>query len=79
MCQIVLFDNLSHQLMLLLRKTLFKYRSAAIHSPWGYIETQKISMAQKFLDKKIIISSHTYFLSFDITPWATNRGTTVLN
>ena len=34
-------------------------------------------MAQKFLDKKIIILSHTYFLSFDITPWATNRGTTV--
>ena len=52
-------------------------RSAAIHSPWGYIETQKISMAQKFLDKKIIILSHTYFLSFDIIPWATNRGTTV--
>ena len=56
----------------------FLYRSAAIRSPWGYIEIQKISMSQKFLDKKIIILSHTYFLSFDITPWATNRGTTVL-
>ena len=31
---------------------LYMYRSAAIHSPWGYIETQKISMAEKLLDKK---------------------------
>ena len=46
---------------------VLRYHSAAIHSPWGYIETQKISMAQKFLDKKIIILRHTYFLSFDIT------------
>ena len=57
---------------------MLKYRSAAIHSPWGYIETQKISMAQKLLDKKIMILSHTFLLSFDIIPWATNRGTTVI-
>ena len=62
----------------LLEKLMKWYRSAAIHSPWGYIETQKISMAQKLLDKKIIILSHTCFLSFDITPWATNHGTTVI-